>query len=122
MSDDARFQPVRTSWLLGIVALALATYANATANGFALDDGFLIEANPRIQSLGDVPALFATDLFGGAYPSARYYRPLVPVSFALEYALVGATPFLYHLTNVLLHAGVCVLIYVLALRPAACSP
>lgn len=96
--------------------LALATYANATSNGFALDDGFLIAENPRITSLRNLPQFFATDLFDGAYPGAAYYRPLVPTSFALEYALVGQNPFLYHLSNVLLHGLVCALVYLLALR------
>ena len=96
--------------------LALATYANAAINGFALDDGFLITENARITSLRNLPQFFATDLFDGAYPGAAYYRPLVPTSFALEYALVGQNPFLYHVSNVLLHALVCALVYLLALR------
>jgi hypothetical protein len=98
------------------VVLALATYANAALNGFALDDGFLITGNPRITSLRNLPLFFTTDLFGGAYPGAMYYRPLVPTSFALEYAVVGQSPLLYHLTNILLHAWVCALAYLLTLR------
>jgi tetratricopeptide (TPR) repeat protein len=96
--------------------LAIATYANATFNGFALDDGFLIAENPRITSLRNLPQFFTTDLFGGAYPGAMYYRPLVLTSFALEHAVVGSNPLLDHLTNTLLHALVCGLATLLALR------
>lgn len=102
--------------LLGILTLVCVAYGNAIANGFAQDDPFLIEKNTGIRSLSNIPGFFATDLFDGEYPAARYYRPLVPVTFALEYALVGLTPYLYHLTNVLLHALVVVLVYLLSRR------
>jgi len=107
---------VRFGPALGVALLALAAYATAIPNGFAQDDGRLIEGNPLIRSLENLPALFATDLFNGAYPAAMYYRPLVVASFALEYAVAGPTPFLHHLTNVLLHALICVLVYALAKR------
>ncbi|MBD3369674.1 tetratricopeptide repeat protein [Candidatus Fermentibacteria bacterium] len=45
-----------------------------------------------------------------------HYQPLVTLSFAVEYALVGPSPLLYHLTNVLLHLLNVVLLYLLALR------
>jgi tetratricopeptide (TPR) repeat protein len=110
-SPWARYGPA-----LGVALLALATYANALVNGFAQDDSRLIEDNLQIRSLWNLPGLFAIDLFQGAYPAALYYRPLVLASFALEYAIAGPVPAIYHLTNILLHALVCVLLYVLVRR------
>jgi hypothetical protein len=101
--------------LLGIALLAFVAYANALTNGFALDDAYLITDNDRITSLANIPSLFATDLFDGALPAVRYYRPLVSTSFALEYAVAGAEPFVFHLGNVAIHALVCGLIYWLVL-------
>ena len=113
---QGRGRSSRIFQLLGILTLVCVAYGNAIANGFAQDDPFLIEKNTGIRSLSNIPSFFATDLFDGAYPAARYYRPLVPVTFALEYALVGLTPYLYHLSNVLLHALVVVLVYLLSRR------
>lgn len=45
-----------------------------------------------------------------------HYQPLVTISFAVEYALVGSSPFLYHLDNLILHLLNVILLYVLALR------
>lgn len=109
-------QSTRTRTALGLCLLAVAVYANAGVNGFALDDGYLIAENPRITSLRNVPDFFVTDLFDGGYPAAMYYRPLVLTSFALEHAVAGSGPFLYHVINILLHAGVSALAYLLAVR------
>jgi tetratricopeptide (TPR) repeat protein len=110
-SPWARYGPA-----LAVVLLAIAAYANALANGFAQDDSRLIEENLQIRSLWNLPTLFASDLFQGAYPAAMYYRPLVLASFALEYAFAGPLPAVYHLTNIVLHALVCLLLYVLVRR------
>lgn len=44
----------RTWTALRLGLLALAVYASVGANGFALDDGYLIAENPRIISLQNV--------------------------------------------------------------------
>ncbi|MDO8580880.1 MAG: hypothetical protein Q7S13_05310, partial [Candidatus Omnitrophota bacterium] len=36
----------------------------------------------------------------------KTYIPLTVLSFAVEYHFVGLNPFVYHFTNILLHAGV----------------
>lgn len=49
--------------------------------------------------------------------SHKSYRPLCVLTFRLNYLLSGLDPFSYHLTNVLLHAGVTA-VYVLTVRKA----
>jgi len=49
--------------------------------------------------------------------SHKSYRPLCVLTFRLNYLLSGLHPFSYHLTNVLLHAGVTA-VYVLTVRKA----
>jgi tetratricopeptide (TPR) repeat protein len=45
-----------------------------------------------------------------------HYQPLVTLSFALEYSLVGPSPTLYHVDNLLLHLVNVLLLYLLLLR------
>jgi Tfp pilus assembly protein PilF len=40
-----------------------------------------------------------------------YYRPLLMISFALDYQLGGLNAFFYHVTNVLIHVAAVVLLY-----------
>jgi len=49
--------------------------------------------------------------------SHKSYRPLCVLTFRLNYLLSGLDPFSYHLTNVLLHAGVTA-VFVLTVRKA----
>lgn len=109
--------------LLGAVfAAAGGAYANSLANGFAMDDAYNVVANEQIRSLRGVPALF-TRQWGADAPTRyhqrinrAYWRPLVAASFALDHSLWGLRPAGYHLTNVLLHAVVSLLVLVIVLR------
>lgn len=105
--------PVPIAWIaLAVFALATALYANTARNGFSHDDLPLIENNPLLDDLGNVPRFFAMDYFA---PSGRsgLYRPLVNTSYAVDRALYGEDAGGFHVTNTLLHAGVSVLVLLL---------
>jgi len=105
-----------------IVALGAITYANSFDNPFMWDDGNLIVDNPYIKDASFFKDLFTKDLVYGTQFS-NFYRPLQSLSFMLDYHLWDLKPFGFHLTNLLLHLGCAVLVYlVLALIfPAAQS-
>lgn len=88
---------------LGLYAFAGLLYANTAGNGFVLDDGSIISANPTIRSLANLPKLFASDYWEPTI-KAGAYRPLVSASYALNYQVGELDPRGYHLVNVLLHA------------------
>lgn len=100
----------RSTWLL--LAAALLPYLNCLPNDFTLDDHGLIVENTAVAA-ADVGAFFTSDYWAGYDPSARsgLYRPVTLLSFAAEYALVGAVPWLYHVTNLLLHAAATLLVW-----------
>ena len=52
-----------------------------------------------------------------------YYRPLIALSYYLDYQLLGQNPYLLHLENVLIHAANATLVFLLAKRlfPAAAA-
>ncbi|MBI2822096.1 MAG: hypothetical protein HYX74_07705, partial [Acidobacteria bacterium] len=87
-----------------VVALPLLAYANTLRNGLMWDDIEAIQGNPLVASL-DVGAIFTTAYW---YPDPKLtdlYRPVTVFSFALNHALGGFSPSMYHLTNILLHAA-----------------
>ncbi|MFQ5536163.1 MAG: tetratricopeptide repeat protein [Gemmatimonadota bacterium] len=98
-----------------VVALvAVAVYANTLGNGFAYDDPWVIEQNPLVSEGGPEDALDAP-YWPKAAPGTGNYRPLTLMAFQLEWRLWGDSALGYHAVNVLLHAGVSVLVFVLLL-------
>jgi len=89
--------------------MALAVYLNTAGLDFAYDDFGFIVNNKAIHKLGNTPSFFVGPV------SEIYYRPITFLSFALDHAVAGLRPALYHIENVLLHALVTLLLYRLLL-------
>lgn len=75
--------------------VALVVYAPSIAGGFLYDDIAILVDNRRIQHLGSIGTVLR-------YEPAR---PLLGLTWALNYAVAGTRPWPYHLVNVLIHAG-----------------
>ena len=109
----------RHGWLaLSLVGLAFAASLTSLGNGFAYDDNLAILINPRVHTLTSPWDAFAlsywpVDRGGGLY------RPLTILFFAGQWAVGQGSPFLFHLVNVLLYAGLSALVFwcALALLP-----
>jgi len=114
---SAEANPSRVgSGLAGLVfAVAAALYANTLGGGFILDDGLAVRHNPLIRSLHRVPELFVSDYWEPT-TKAGLYRPLTTLSYALNFAVAGDHPALYHGVNVLLQALNSALVLILCLR------
>lgn len=79
-----------------------AAYSNALPTPFkSMDDYISIVDNSAIHAMtwSNLQAIFT----GSFFQSGAFYRPLVYVSFMLEYAVAGSEPLLYHVVNVFLH-------------------
>ena len=114
-SPDERSPDERSPrWLLHapLVAALVAffVYLPSVAGGFVYDDGELILRNPSIRSLADIGVVLRYE------PS----RPLLNVTWALNYAFGGLAPWHYHLVNVFIHAGNAALLASLFLWMAQC--
>jgi tetratricopeptide (TPR) repeat protein len=109
---DVRRSNAAFYWALAVGVSAVLCYVNAVGNDFVLDDARLIRDNLRIRSLANVPNLFATSYWDVAGPQALY-RPLVLVSYAVNYAINGLSPGGYTVVNIALHAGVSLLLFAL---------
>ena len=76
-------------------AVALVVYLPSLAGGFLYDDIAVVVENRRIQDLRSLGTVLRYE------PS----RPLLNLTWALNYALAGRSAWPYHLVNVLIHAA-----------------
>lgn len=110
----------RGHWWLLPVLLTLAVYAEVIQGGFVWDDHTLIESQALVQHVGPLPDYFTRMFWSDPDAvSSGYYRPLVTLSYALEQQLWDGAAAGFHLTNLLLHLVVVVLVYLLARRGGA---
>ncbi len=107
----------RTRRFLALVVFAVAggVYLNTLGNDFVLDDRPLIEKNPLVRDLRNLPILFLADYWAPSLESGLY-RPVVMATYLLNRELTGPEPRGFHAVNVLLHAVVSVLVLFVMLR------
>lgn len=120
MADASSPEPARLSSRLSvglIVLLAVGAYAGTLfSTELVSDDGPIIEQNALLRSWSSVPKLLTTgywDSVHGPDAPVQEYRPLLMLGYFLTYQAFGTWPAPYHLTNILLHAGVCLLLWLL---------
>jgi len=97
-----------------ICVLTALAYSNTFGNEFVFDDKVLIEGNTFIRDLGNIPNVFLSDFFRRSIMEKGgigYYRPVVTLSYMLDYMLWGPNPAGYHLTNLIFHLLNTVLVY-----------
>lgn len=95
-----------------LLIVCLCVYGAALRGEFLWDDETLIVTNPGIRAFSPL-ATFVRP-FSSAFPT--YYRPLQIISYQLDFLVWGMQPSGFHLTNVLLHALNCLLLYWLLCR------
>ncbi|MBF0485921.1 MAG: tetratricopeptide repeat protein [Candidatus Omnitrophica bacterium] len=78
-----------------------------------MDDDFSIVNNAEIRSLGYIPSYFRSTYFKKS--DKDYYRPMVYVTYALEYHFFNLNHFFYNLDNIFLHIFNACLVFLLAL-------
>ena len=109
-----------------LVALAIVPYLGSLRGEFVYDDRIQILDNSLIQR----PELLARALthdvwsFKGDRDRAwsNYFRPVFVLWLAANWRLFGAQPLGWHLTNLLLHAGVVLLAFALLRRLGTSLP
>lgn len=93
------------AWLAGsllLVVCVLAVHWPPPDADFAYDDRDFVETNQALRSLAGGLAGFLLP-FPPEQPERALYRPLTHLSYAVDYALFGATPRAFHATNVALY-------------------
>jgi protein O-mannosyl-transferase len=109
--------PVESPWIrqrggavlsvILIVATAAATYANSFRGEFIFDDRESIPENRTIRDLGDLAQVFSPPRHGETVSG----RPLLNLSFAINYALGGLKVEGYHIANLVIHCLAALLLF-----------
>jgi len=100
--------------LIIIVVVSALIYLYTLGNDFAYDDKFTITNNYLIRSWHKIPTIFTNDYFTSS--GELSYRPVVTLSYFIDYFFWQLNPLGYHLTNLLLHSLNSVLLFFLFTR------
>lgn len=99
-----------------LVALVLLAFGRTLQNGFAFDDFPFLVDNPFVRAPQRLADVFLDARTHTAAGHALTYRPLRTLLFAAEFRLFGERAELYHAVNLVLHAGVVLVVWRLARR------
>src|SRR5262245_6458119 len=111
----------RTALLaLSIIIVGYLTYRDMLGYFFTAQDSPTLIDTARIRSFQDVLRIFNEPLMNGTTLTelSLFYRPIATLSYSLDYSLLARNPFGYHLTYLILHVLVSLLVFVLLLRLA----
>lgn len=116
--------PPRQQLLLAaaVVLLGVAVFTPSITGGWIYDDNVLIPGNQYIRSFSNWPHWFASDFWNVSVEIARdpgriaYWRPTVTASYALDWSIGGGSPVYFHVTNLVWHAFVSGLAFVVLRR------
>ena len=102
-----------------VLAVALASSLAGLGNGFALDDVPMVQENARIHSLR-APWALITSAYWQVPPHDALWRPWALSAFAVQWAIGGGAPLIFHAVNIGLYVAVslAVLAFARTLLPA----
>ena len=93
----------RAKLFLTLLATVALLHGLSLAGGFVWDDHVLIEDNPSIRNLGNVPSFFTRNYFG-AEADSELYRPRWPEVASLRHVKLSGHPRLKALLASFSHA------------------
>jgi len=96
-----------------IPIFAFLTYFPIINNDFVYcdDHDIVLKNSERINSISNI-----FDEFEKGYIGTNYYRPMIYISFIIDYALGGKNPMNYQITNIILHSIMGVLLYIFLVK------
>jgi len=87
-----------------VIAVSFLAYANTLDAGFCFDDEHTIVTNTFIRDLRYVPQYLDRPDFFSSLPGHVMYRPMVLLTYALDYHWGGYDPLFWRLTAIALHS------------------
>jgi tetratricopeptide (TPR) repeat protein len=102
------------AWLLA--GACILAGAGGLAGDFTYDDKAIVRDNPRIHAPERVDEIFTTQYFGGPPGTGTAYRPVLLLSFAIQWWIHGGQPAAFLAVNLAMHVLVTILLAILLLR------
>lgn len=99
-----------------IICIGFALYLQALWFNFSYfdDNNLIIDRYYSLAQLSNIGEAFKQDM--SVLSIGGYYRPLLTVSFIIDAQLGGLSPFMYHLTNIIIHLIASCLVFALLLK------
>ncbi len=102
--------------LLGIITLA--TYLNTLSYPFVREDHAAVVNNDYIKDVRNIGKIFSSDFYQSynektGRAQTNYYRPVLSLSYMLDYHLWGLNPKGYRAVNILLHSAIGFLVFLM---------
>ncbi|MDD2689141.1 MAG: tetratricopeptide repeat protein [Candidatus Omnitrophica bacterium] len=110
---------IRKTILIALIALvSFASYFNSLFSLFVWDDNIFLVSTPYLRSFKFLPEFFKYDFWkvGPHFAEGKfstYNRPFLAASFMFDNLLWGTKVFGFHLSNLILHTMVSILIFLL---------
>ena len=102
--------------LLLVIIIVFSTflfYSNSLKNDFVWDDAHFIVKDTSVHNFAHWRELFIHNMGYMGGRGNNFYRPLYSLLNMINYKMGGGSPFVFHATNTLLHAGVSILACIL---------
>lgn len=93
--------------------LAILLYFNSLTNPFHFDDYHHIVNNPSLRELKSIPRYIIDISTFSQRSDISHYRPLLLITYTLNYLIGGLNPVGYHIVNLVFHAGSSFLIFLI---------
>jgi len=100
--------------LLFVIIIAIAgvgVYINTVQNEFIWDDKVLISENDSIKDWSKFKENFTSHLYHGTRNASNFYRPILKLSFMIDYSIWKQNVLGWHITNIVLHVINAILIF-----------
>ncbi|HOE62808.1 MAG TPA: tetratricopeptide repeat protein [Candidatus Sumerlaeota bacterium] len=94
-----------------LALLSLLAYGDSLLNGFVMDDQYILLRNFTVRHLGSLPLLVSPRYF--ELFAEQSWRPVVSLSYILDYQIWRLAPMGYHFHNLVLHAVNAILVYLI---------
>ena len=114
MTGPARIRPAPAALFL-LLGLVLISTARSLGSGLAFDDVPIVAENGQIHALA-APWVYAQQSYWPPDNLGDAYRPWTIWWFAIQWALGGGAPWLFHLGNLALTAALTTAVYLLGLE------
>lgn len=107
-------------WLVPLAVVCLLVFANSLTGEFVYDDTRQIVRNTLIQDNSLFWKALSSDVWAfkgdGTQVASNYWRPTFTLVNIICFRLFGTSPMGWHVVNLLLHTGVCLLAFLLLRR------
>ena len=96
-----------------IIVITFVIYKDILNYTFIGSEAITFVDTSRINSFKDIIRIFSEPVFGGTSFSnlGKFYRPILVLYYGLDYSIWQLNPFGYHLTDLMLHISVSVLVF-----------